>query len=141
MNNILLKINLVIGDYFESSGAEIYLGYSTKASELITWLRSKTLVLAALRDIQHALNSTGTSHPRRVLTIIRPVLTRWTAHYLAFRRLLDLKFALDILVRQEKDLQVSRDSKIVTGDAAAQRKATAMLKLIEDPVMWLILTR
>jgi len=66
-------------------------------------------------------------------------LTRWTAHYLAFRRLLDIKFALDILVRQEKGL--GRDSKIVTGDAAARRKATEMLKLIEEPEMWLILTR
>jgi hypothetical protein len=92
-----------------------------------------------LRDIQHALNSTNTSQPRRVLTVIRAVLTRWTSHYLAFRRLLDLKFALDFLVRQEKDL--GQDSKIVTGDAAARRKAAEMLKLIEDPVMWSILTQ
>jgi len=65
-------------------------------------------------------------------------LTQWTAHYLAFRHPLDIKFALDILVRQEKGL--GQDSKIVTGDATAQRKATEMLKLIEEPVMLLILT-
>ncbi|OAX31032.1 hypothetical protein K503DRAFT_806433, partial [Rhizopogon vinicolor AM-OR11-026] len=133
----LVKINLVVGDYFKSSGVVAYLGYSKKASELITWLQSKTIVLASLRDIQNALNSTNPSHPNCVLTVIYAILTRWTAHYLAFRHLLDLKFTLDILVRQEKDL--GRNSKIVTGDAAAWRKAMEMLKLIEDPVMWIIL--
>lgn len=133
------QINLVVGDYFKTSGAVVYLAYSKKASELITWLRSKTLVLASLRDIQYAINSTNPSQTRRVLTVIRAVLTRWTAHYLAFRRLLDLKFALDILVMQEKGLR--RDSKIITGDAASRKKATEMLKLIEDPVMWMILAR
>ncbi|KAG2160125.1 uncharacterized protein EDB93DRAFT_1074526, partial [Suillus bovinus] len=103
---------LIVGDYFKSSGGTVYLGYSKKASDLISWLRSKTLVLATLRDIQVALNSTNSSRPNRVLTVIRAVLTRWTVHYLAFRRLLDLKFALDILVRQEKSL--GQDSKIVT---------------------------
>ncbi|KAG1726523.1 uncharacterized protein EDB91DRAFT_1061573, partial [Suillus paluster] len=133
------KINLIVGDYFKSLGGMIYLGYLKKASDLISWLRSKTLVLATLRDIQVALNSTNPSHPHHVLTVIRAVLTRWTAHYLTFRRLLDLKFALDILVRQEKSLR--RDSKIITGDTASQKKATEMLALIEDPVMWMTLAQ
>ncbi|KAG1883224.1 hypothetical protein F4604DRAFT_1575833, partial [Suillus subluteus] len=98
------KINLIVGDYFKSSGGTVYLAYSKKASDLISWLQSKTLVLATLRDIQLALNSTNPSRPHCVLAVIRAVLTRWTTHYLAFRRLLDLKLALNILVRQEKGL-------------------------------------
>ncbi|KAG2145913.1 hypothetical protein DEU56DRAFT_731895, partial [Suillus clintonianus] len=79
------KINLIVGNYFKTSGGTVYLGYSKKASDLISWLRSTTLVLATLRDIHVALNSTNPSHPHCVLTVIRAVLTRWTAHYLAFR--------------------------------------------------------
>ncbi|KAG2076688.1 hypothetical protein BDR04DRAFT_982006, partial [Suillus decipiens] len=63
------------------------------------------------------------------------ILTQWTAHYLAFRQLLDLKFALNILIRQEKD-SLRQGSKIVTSDTASQKKATEMPRLTEDPVMW-----
>ncbi|KAG0693377.1 hypothetical protein DFH29DRAFT_985488 [Suillus ampliporus] len=119
------QINLVVSDYFKSSSGTVYLGYSKKASDHISWLQSKTLVLATLRDIQVALNSTNLSSPHHVLTVICA--------------LLDLKFALDILIRQEKGL--GQDSKIVTGDAASRKKATEMLGLIEDPVMWMTLAR
>ena len=43
----------MVGDYFKSK-AEI-LVYTDEASDLITWLRSKTLVLALLREVQQAL--------------------------------------------------------------------------------------
>jgi hypothetical protein len=110
-----------------------------KATDLITWLRSKTIVLSMLRDIQKALNLANPSRTQRVLGVIRAVLTRWTAHYLAFRRLLDLRATLDILVRQERER--GNDARIVTGDAASRQKARRMLELIEDPFMWHVLAR
>ncbi|OAX44359.1 hypothetical protein K503DRAFT_675346, partial [Rhizopogon vinicolor AM-OR11-026] len=67
------------------------------------------------------------------------VLTRWTAHYLAFRRLLDLKTTLDILAKQERER--GSYAKIVTGDAASRRKAREMLELSEDPLMWHVLAK
>ncbi|KAG2039987.1 hypothetical protein BDR03DRAFT_833031, partial [Suillus americanus] len=66
------------------------------------------------------------------------VLIQWTAHYLAFRHLLDLRTTLEILVKQEWD-HGTGDAKIVTGDAASRQKAKQMLELIEEPLMWHIL--
>jgi len=97
------------------------------------------MVLSMLRDIQNALNTANPSQTRRVLSVIRAVLTCWTAHYLAFRRLLDLRITLDILVKQERER--GNDAKIVTGDAASRRKAKEMIELIDDPLMWHTLAR
>ena len=44
------KINLVVGDYFKSQTS--VLEFSDQATELITWLHSKTQVLALLREVQ-----------------------------------------------------------------------------------------
>lgn len=92
-----------------------------------------------LRDIQKALNLANPSQIQRVLGVIHAVLTHWTAHYLAFRQLLDLQTTLDILVEQER--KHGNDAKIVTGDATSGQKARRMLELIEDPLMWHILAR
>ncbi|KAH7919875.1 hypothetical protein BV22DRAFT_1022220 [Leucogyrophana mollusca] len=74
----------------------------------------------------------------RVLAVICAVLTRLTAHYLAFKRLLNLKWALDTMVRQERDC---REKLILIGDAAARRQAHKMFELIDDPVFWQTLTK
>ncbi|KIK79925.1 hypothetical protein PAXRUDRAFT_159978, partial [Paxillus rubicundulus Ve08.2h10] len=59
----------------------------------------------------------------------------WTAHYLAFQHLLDLKLVLEMLVTQEKE--APRESKIIVmGDTVAHKKGTDMIAIIEDPVFW-----
>ena len=75
-------MNLIVGDYFKAE--TIFVTHSKLACELITWLCSKTTILAHLRDVQ-------CRYRKSPITIIRAVLTRWMAHYLAFRRLLELK--------------------------------------------------
>ena len=55
-----------------------------------SWLRGKTYVLALLHDVQQ----TNSLH---VLAVIRAVLIRWTAHYLAYRRLLEIRLSLQSL--------------------------------------------
>jgi len=75
------QINLIIGDYFKAYKEG--LKYTDQAAELITWLHSKTYVLALLRDTQ--IQATG--HAKAVL---RAVLACWTAHYLAYRQLLKI---------------------------------------------------
>ncbi|KAF9232801.1 ribonuclease H-like domain-containing protein [Melanogaster broomeanus] len=105
-----------------------------KAMELIMWLHSKTHILALMCDIQKAVSMANGSKTR-ILSVIRAVLTRWTAHYLAFRCLLDLKLVLEMLVTREKE--APRESKImVTGDIAARKKGADMLATIEDPLFW-----
>ena len=88
-HNILLQINLIVGNYF-GCGDPLILIFSAKATGLITWLRSKTQVLGLIRDIQVALNNANPGSSRQVLSVIRAVLTRWTAHYLSYQHLLNL---------------------------------------------------
>ena len=76
-----MQTNLIVGDFFKSDTE--FLQYTDKATELIGWLRGKTYILALLREVQQ----TNSLH---VLAVIRAVLTRWTAHYLAYRRLLEI---------------------------------------------------
>jgi hypothetical protein len=87
------------------------------AAELITWLRSKTLILGHLP-----------------LAVIRAIPTRWTAHYTAYRRL----FLLSL-----KSLAFGDDDKekvMVTGDAKAKAKARSMLTIIHNALFWHNLT-
>jgi hypothetical protein len=120
------QVNLVVGDYFRSPVA--VLEYTDIANELITWLRSKTLVLALLRKAQ--LDTTGTA-----LAVIRAVLTRWTAHYQAYKRLLELQGVLQMLVSAENARPESMKL-IVTGDRKAKDHAKRMIEIITNSVFW-----
>jgi hypothetical protein len=51
-----IQVNLVVGDYFRSPIDVLW--YTDTANELITWLCSKTLVLALLQKAQ--LDTRGT---------------------------------------------------------------------------------
>lgn len=125
------QLNLVVGDYFKSNKA--LLKRTDDATELIKWLRSKTFVLALLNEAQ--IKATGTAK-----AVIRAVLTRWTAHYMAYRRLLELQHFLTSLVYTEDTLP-EHSKQIVTGDRDAKTKATAMVKIIKDPMFWHAITR
>jgi hypothetical protein len=126
-----IQVNLVVGDYFRSP-IDV-LQYTDIANELITWLRSKTLVLALLRKAQ--LDTRGTA-----LTVIRAVLTRWTAHYQAYKCLLKLQGALQMFVSVEN---ARPDSKklIATGERKAKDHANKMMEVITDSVFWRAIAR
>jgi len=74
-HNFANQVNLVVGNYFKSNVN--ILKYTDKATQLITWLHSKTLMLAMLQKVQADANLMP-------LSVIRAVLTRWTAHYMAY---------------------------------------------------------
>lgn len=103
------------------------------ANELITWLRSKTIVLALIRDIQV---NTGSA----LLAVIRAVLTRWTAHYQSYKRLLELHTALVVLVSSEAARPLDKKM-IVTGDAKARARSASMLEIIENSNFWHAIAR
>lgn len=117
------QINLVVGDYFKCRDST-FTQVSTLATELITWLRSKTFVLALLRAIQE-------ENGQATLSVIRAVLTRWTAHYLAYCRLLELEPSLRLLAQKDA-MKDEHDSQLITGDARAKAKAREMVGLILD---------
>ncbi|KAJ7459620.1 hypothetical protein B0H11DRAFT_1736953, partial [Mycena galericulata] len=110
---------LIVGDYFKAN--TVYMVFVDKAVELITWLRSKTLVLAFIREAQEGLGE-------RALAIIRAVITRWTAHYQAFRRLQQVQSALTALPPNERNF--------VRGDRKAREKCLAMVAIVRDASFW-----
>jgi hypothetical protein len=115
----------VVGDFFKSN-AEV-LDYTDKASDVITWLRSKTLVLALL-------------HEKGAKAVIRAVLTRWTAHYMAYHRLLELRPKLLSILYDDEGLPADQKL-IVIGDAKAKAKSRAMSQIIYDGLFWQALAR
>ncbi|KAI0026386.1 hypothetical protein K488DRAFT_16554, partial [Vararia minispora EC-137] len=68
------------------------------------------------------------------------VLTRWTSHFLSYRRLLQLEGTLKSLmaadIEREKDKQI-----IFAGDAKTVRKAKAEYTVIKDETFWRSLRR
>jgi len=126
-----MQVNLVVGDYFRS-GIDV-LDFTDLANALITWLWSKTLILALLRNAQ--LETTGTA-----LAIIRAVLMRWTAHYQAYKCLLELKATLQMLVSAEA-AQPESKKMIITGDKKAKDHATEMLNVIMNSTFWHAIAR
>jgi hypothetical protein len=127
----LVQVNLVVGDHFRS-GVDV-LDFTDCTNALITWLRSKTLVLALLRNAQ--LQTTGTA-----LAVIQAVLTWWTAHYQAYKYLLELKPTLQMLVSAEAAWPKSKKM-IVTADKKARDHATDMLNIIGNSRFWHAIAR
>jgi len=120
------KWNLIVGDLFKVK--DDYALYGDMAQELIAWLRSKTHVLAILREIQMATIS-------KTLAILRPVLTRWLSHYLAYRRLLEVRPALELLVTKHEHHLLS------TGDARSRRKTQTAINTIKNATFWHAMAR
>lgn len=91
-----------MGDLFKAK--DDYGQYGDLTQELITWLHSKTYVLALLRELQ--MSTMG-----KTLTIICAVLTRWLSHYLAYRRLLDVRPSLELLItKHEAEIRSTGDA-------------------------------
>lgn len=110
------------------------LGFTDLASELISWLRSKTLVHALIRETQ-----AGIPGKKAIKSVIRPVLTRWTMHYQSYQRLGELCAILIIVIEADEDRPIS-EHRVVVGDTKAKAKVTQMVWLIRNPSFWNALT-
>ncbi|KAI6010645.1 hypothetical protein BKA83DRAFT_25636 [Pisolithus microcarpus] len=109
------QVNLVVGDFLKCSNS--FTACAEQATELITWLHRKTIVLAAICDIQIALNATKPVGECVVLT------------------LMELKATLTIMADQELS-RLEAQWQIITGDARSKQKAEKMLRLIKNPTFW-----
>ena len=126
------QINLVVGDYFKSE--TLVLTFTDNATELISWLRGKTQILAAMRDIQARCGEAVAK------AVIRAVLTRWTAHYLAYARLLDLRLVLAMVINTDSH-RPEKEMCVIAGDSKAKKKARDMVALIGNEHFWVALLR
>lgn len=104
-----------------------------KAGDLVTWTRSKKIVLALLRQNQIEAKA-------RVITVLRAVITRWTCHFCSYERLVEIQVHLRAIAYQD-EAQPNSEKKIITGDAKAKAKASEMCDLIKSSVFWVSLAR
>ncbi|THU83160.1 hypothetical protein K435DRAFT_571524, partial [Dendrothele bispora CBS 962.96] len=119
------QVNLIVGDFIKLKVPLIRA--ADKALELIKWFNNHSFALGLLRQEQ-------TFYRFAVLVLILPVLTRWTSHYLAMDRLVELKPAFLRLVISDdicKKLVASAGSK-----AADKTKAKKMIRLIKETEFW-----
>ncbi|KAH9029946.1 ribonuclease H-like domain-containing protein [Lactarius pseudohatsudake] len=105
------QTNLIVGDFF----------------------RSKTYILALLREVQQ-------TNSLRVLAVIRAVLTRWTAHYLAYRRLLEIRLSLQLLVENDEKLE-RKSQQLLLGDASTRERSRKNISVIKNSAFWHALAR
>ncbi|EKM48093.1 uncharacterized protein PHACADRAFT_58407, partial [Phanerochaete carnosa HHB-10118-sp] len=66
------------------------------------------------------------------------VITRWIAHYLAYRRLLEVRNDFQILLKEDENRS---ECLLITGKPEARAKAEQMIKLIETGYFWHSLAR
>ena len=84
--------------------------------------------------ISEACNSLEGNIPSNV---IRAVITRWTAHYLAYDWLIVLHPALTMVAGNDTScVEAGLGSKIITGNTAAKAKAERMVNLIKNEAFW-----
>lgn len=89
------QVNLVVGDLFKLKST--YLTTVDKAIEIIKWFNNHSRALGLLWKEQLT-----TYH--KILTLIQPVITRWTSHFLATWRLLETSSALRSCCIKEESL-------------------------------------
>ncbi|TFK17562.1 hypothetical protein FA15DRAFT_604826 [Coprinopsis marcescibilis] len=127
------QANLIVGDYFRTSN-DYLIQLTGQACELITWLRSKTILLGLIQTAY------ADSHKGRTKSVLRAVLTRWTSHFLAFDRLLKLEGTLQLVILKDS-MEKPDDRKIVIGTTEAKEKETKMIQLIKNTSFWIGLSR
>src|ERR1700733_471883 len=118
-----MQINLVVGNYLACE--TLFLRISREASELISWLRGGTFVLALIRETQVSLLN------KSPVSVLRIILTRWTAHFLAYCRLLELRQTLEIIATQEEN-RPDDQKPIIKGNREAKEQARKMMELIQN---------
>ena len=121
-----------MGNYFEEKSGVLL--DVDRAVDLITWLRSKTLLLALIRN-RYAENNEG-----RTKSVLRAVLTRWTSHYMAFHRLLELRTTIQGIMYEELAKRPEKQM-ILVGDKKARTRSTQMIAIIQDSLFWHSITR
>lgn len=96
-------------------------------------MRSKTMFLGLLNEEQIKQNKTPT-------TIIRPVLTRWTAHLRAYERILGAENAIMSVILTELG-RAKEHRRFITGDRRSKEKARQMVEIIRNSLFWHNLAR
>ncbi|EPQ49944.1 hypothetical protein GLOTRDRAFT_23281, partial [Gloeophyllum trabeum ATCC 11539] len=118
------QINLIVGDYFKLNVP--YVKVMDKAIEVVKWFNNHSRALGLLKEEQ------ARSLMGKVLSLILPVITRWTSHYLSCSRLLELEKPMRRLVVDSFEVL-----RLCAGNKPdLVRKAEEVLSTIASPSFW-----
>ncbi|EJD36610.1 hypothetical protein AURDEDRAFT_21737, partial [Auricularia subglabra TFB-10046 SS5] len=119
------QINLVVGDM---TRARNFKGVLQDALDVVKWFNSHSRALGMLKWV--TAQKLG-----KELSLILPVLTRWTSHYLSVRRLLALELPFrQLLLDSRAELERCAGAKRDAID-----KALEILSIVEDVQFWVTL--
>ena len=117
------QINLIVGDYL-SLQIE-FLACLPKAFSVIKWMNNHSRTLGLFRREQLQTYN-------KILALILPDVTRWTAHYLSLHRLLDIEIPIRACW-----MKYSREMIECAGPKAdVQQKAREIQAVVEDSQFW-----
>lgn len=119
------QINLIVGDYLGLRTD--FLTCVPKALLVIKWTNNHSRALGIFRREQ-----VQTFASSKVLSLILPVITRWTAHFLSLRRLLEVEISM-----KASWLKYGQEMINCAGPKADVReKAREIQSIVEDPQFW-----
>lgn len=112
-----------MGDIFKAKG--LFVEIIDDAVEVIKWFNNHSRALGMLKTAQH--EKLG-----KIFALIKPVITRWTSHYLAICRLLELEIPFkQLLLDHHDDLILSAGRK-----REQKEKAKEILDILEGFGFW-----
>ncbi len=117
------QINLIVGDYL--SLRIDFLTCLPKAFSVIKWMNNHSRALGIFRREQLQTFS-------KILALILPVITRWTAHYLSLRRLLDIELPMRTCWMKFSGVMIE----CAGPKADVQQKARDIQDIVGDPQFW-----
>jgi hypothetical protein len=137
---LVLKVNLIVGDVFKSKSSSL-VGVLKDVDDVVKWFTAHSRALGILRQAQadrHASENAAAvqrgEEPKRreLLTLIYACLTRWTSHYLACSRLVDLEADFKSIAWSKAE-----ELKTLAGKKKeAKARAREILRIIQQPSFW-----
>jgi hypothetical protein len=117
------QINLIVGDYL--SLRIDFLTCVPKALLVIKWMNNHSRALGIFRREQLQTYN-------KVLALILPVITRWTAHFLSLRRLLEVEMPMKTSWMKYSEHMIE----CAGPKADVQEKAREIQVIVEDQQFW-----
>ncbi|CDO68373.1 hypothetical protein BN946_scf184815.g20 [Trametes cinnabarina] len=111
------QINLLVVDYFKHM--RHYSTFMDEAEELIKWFNNHTRALAMLKEEQRRI------YQGRALSLLYPVTTRWSSRYIACKRLLEVKKAIQWLLLTKLDELVNLTPRGRNAEETSRKQAKA----------------
>ncbi|KAJ6498527.1 ribonuclease H-like domain-containing protein [Mycena vitilis] len=130
------QFQLILGDYFREHDEAAIL--AEEATGLICWLNNHGKVRKIFDEAQATISRDRNAGKVVVLSYLVANLTRWTTHFVAFKRLSNVSQALKLAVMQKLTSIVAAEVGAATYAEAERLTADAKkyCKLIEDASFW-----